>query len=143
MNICAGGILRKENKILLGKRSAHRSFYPHVWDIIGGHGESNETPEHTLVRELKEELDVIATEWKLLAVLPDQEPGLNEQYIYHVYLVTGWIGSPRNILIDEHDALGWFEIYEVLQLDLALSGYTEVFRRLAEEIPVRYNEREG
>jgi hypothetical protein len=46
-------------------------------------------------------------------------------------------------LIDEHDALGWFEIYEALQLDLALSGYAEVFRRLAEEIPARYNERKG
>jgi 8-oxo-dGTP diphosphatase len=137
VNICAGGILCKENKILLGKRSAHRSFYPHVWDIIGGHGTSNETPEQTLARELKEELDVIATEWKLLAVLPDQEPGLNEQYIYYIYVVTDWIGSPRNILIDEHDALGWFEIYKALQLDLALSVYAEVFRRLAEEIQAR------
>jgi 8-oxo-dGTP diphosphatase len=137
VNICAGGILCKENKILLGKRSAHRSFYPHVWDIIGGHGTSNETPEQTLTRELKEELDVIATEWKLLAVLPDQEPGLNEQYIYYVYVVIDWIGSPRNILIDEHDALGWFEIYKALQLDLALSVYAEVFRRLAEEIQAR------
>jgi len=59
------------------------------------------------------------------------------------HLVTGWIGSPRNILIDEHDAIGWFEIYEALQLDLALSGYAEVFRRLAEEIPARYNKRKG
>ena len=143
VNICAGGILCKENKIVLGKRSAHRSFYPHVWDIIGGHAASNETPEQVLARELKEELDVIATEWKLLTVLPDQEPGLNEQYIYYVYVVTDWIGTPRNILIDEHDALGWFEIYEVLQLDLALSGYVEVFRRLAEEIPARYDERKG
>jgi 8-oxo-dGTP diphosphatase len=143
VNICAGGILCRENKILLGKRSAHRSFYPHVWDIIGGHAASNETPEQALAGELKEELDVIATVWKLLAVLPVQEPGFNEQYIYYVYLVTGWIGSPRNVLIDEHDALGWFEIYEVLQLDLALSGYAEVFTRLAEEIPARSNERKG
>jgi 8-oxo-dGTP diphosphatase len=137
VNICVGGILCRENKILLGKRSAHRSFYPRVWDIIGGHAASNETPEQTLTRELKEELDVIATEWKLLTVLPDQELGLNEQYIYYVYVVTDWLGSPRNILIDEHDALGWFEISEALQLDLALSGYAEVFRRLAEEIPAR------
>ncbi len=136
VNLCAGGILCKEHKILLGRRSAHRSFYPNVWDIIGGHGASNETPELTLARELKEELDVIATEWKLLAVLPDLEPALKEQYIYYVYVVTGWIGSPRNILIDEHDALGWFEIYEALQLDLALPVYTEVFRRLAEESPM-------
>jgi NUDIX domain len=100
VNICAGGILCRENKILLGKRSAHRSFSPHVWDIIGGHAASNETPEQAL-------------------------------------------GSPRNVLIDEHDALGWFEIYEVLQLDLALSGYAEVFKRLAEEIPARSNERKG
>src|SRR5215467_453941 len=110
MNICTGGILYRENKILLGKRSAHRSFYPHVWDIIGGHGAGNETPEQTLVSELKEELAVIATEWKLLAVFPDQEAGLNEKDIYYVFLVIKRSGSPRNILIDEHDAIGWFEI---------------------------------
>ena len=121
----------------MGKRSAHRSFYPDVWDSIGGHVASNETPEQALARELKEELDVIATEWKLLAVLPNHEPGLNEQYIYYVYVVTDWIGSPRNILIDEHDAIGWFETYQALQLDLALSGHTEVFRRLAEERQAR------
>jgi len=143
VKICAGGILCRGNKIVLGKRSAHRSFYPDVWDIIGGHAASNETPEQTLARELKEELDVIATEWKLLAVLPDQEPGFNEQYIYYVYVVTDWIGSPRNISVDEHATLGWFEIYEALQLDLAPSAYAEVFRRLAAEIPARYNERKG
>lgn len=30
---CAGGILIKDNKILLGKRSGNRTFYPDVWDI--------------------------------------------------------------------------------------------------------------
>jgi 8-oxo-dGTP diphosphatase len=130
LKICVGGILFKENKILLGKRSAHRTFYPNVWDLIGGHGESNETPEQTLARELKEELDVVATEVTLLIVFSHQEPVLNEHYTYYIYVVTDWIGSPRNVLSDEHDALGWFEIHEALQLDLALPIYVEVFQCL-------------
>jgi 8-oxo-dGTP diphosphatase len=122
--------LFKENKILLGRRSAHRSFYPNVWDLIGGHGEINESPEQTLARELKEELDVVATEVTLLTVFSHQEPTLNEPYTFYVYVVTDWIGSPRNVLSDEHDALGWFEIHEALELDLALPIYTKVFQRL-------------
>jgi 8-oxo-dGTP diphosphatase len=137
VKVCAGGILFKEGQLLLGKRAAHRTFYPHVWDQIGGHGESNETPEQTLVRELKEELDVVAIEMKLLTVFAHQEPVLNEHYTYYIYVVTDWIGSPSNVLSDEHDALGWFEIHEALQLDLALPIYTEVFQRLKEELQAR------
>jgi 8-oxo-dGTP diphosphatase len=124
LNVYVGGILFKENRLLLGKRSAQRTFYPDVWDIIGGHAESNETPEQTLIRELKEELDVTATSTELLAVLTDQES------ILYIYLVTSWTGMIRNASPNEHDELGWFEVYEAVQLKLALSRYTEVFHRL-------------
>ncbi|EFH84464.1 NUDIX hydrolase [Ktedonobacter racemifer] len=130
MNVCVGGILLKENKLLLGKRAAHRTFYPNVWDIVGGHAESNETPEQTLIRELKEELDVTATAIKLLTVLTSQEPVRHEEYTLYIYLVTEWTNTPRNVLPDEHDSLHWFEIHEALQLDLALPIYTEVFTQL-------------
>ena len=32
--------------------------FPNHWDLIGGHVEEGETPEQTLVREVKEELDI-------------------------------------------------------------------------------------
>lgn len=53
LNSCVGGILLKESKLLLGKRSGERAFYPRVWDLIGGHVENYETPEQALMRELQ------------------------------------------------------------------------------------------
>src|SRR5437868_2489944 len=44
MRICAGGLLVRDRQILFARRSADRSFYPGVWDVIGGHCERDETP---------------------------------------------------------------------------------------------------
>ena len=44
----SAGILFQDGRILLGKRSANRDFYPNVWDLFGGHSEKKETPEETL-----------------------------------------------------------------------------------------------
>ena len=56
--ICSGGILYRDGRILLAKRSCTREFYPDVWDIVGGHREEDEEPEKTLVREMQEEIGV-------------------------------------------------------------------------------------
>ena len=85
---CAAGILKKDNKILLGKRSESLKFYPNVWDISGGHCEKNETLENTLVRELQEEIGVTATEFHHLAQLSEENASSYGNHEYHVYLVT-------------------------------------------------------
>lgn len=137
MTICVGGILLKDSKLLLGKRSGERTFYPRVWDIIGGHVEDHEIPEQALIRELQEELNVRATKVKLLAILTDQEIMTGEQFCLYIYLVTNWISVPINAAPDEHEMLGWFGIHEAVQLDLALPKYTEVFHKLEQELPTR------
>jgi 8-oxo-dGTP pyrophosphatase MutT (NUDIX family) len=42
-------------RVLLGRRSSSRTFYPNVWDVFGGHVEPGEQPVETLIRELQEE----------------------------------------------------------------------------------------
>ena len=44
----------------------NKRFYPNVWDIIDGHCIDSETPEETLIRELKEEIGVIPISFSLL-----------------------------------------------------------------------------
>ena len=48
MRICAGGLLVRQGRILLARRSADRSFYPGVRDVIGGHCERDEAPADAL-----------------------------------------------------------------------------------------------
>jgi 8-oxo-dGTP diphosphatase len=69
MRICAGGLLMRGDEILLAKRSEDRTFYPGVWDVIGGHCEGNKTPADALLRELAEEIGVRALVFEEIAVL--------------------------------------------------------------------------
>jgi mutator protein MutT len=60
----AYGILLKESKILLTlKRSGP---YEGLWDLPGGGIECGETPEHTLKRELLEEVGIVAEQFEFL-----------------------------------------------------------------------------
>jgi 8-oxo-dGTP diphosphatase len=63
MRECVAALIVKNQKILLGQRSAERSFYPGVWDVFGGHVEPQESYQQALLRELHEELGIIPTAW--------------------------------------------------------------------------------
>jgi mutator protein MutT len=127
MNICVAGILAHNDRILLGKRSENRAFYPNVWDCIGGHCQPGESPEQTLRRELSEELGVLPLIWHSLTVLHDPQPDRHGAYEYVLYLVTKWQGTPQNMAPDEHTEIRWFTVHEAGRLDLAHPDYPTVF----------------
>ena len=129
--VCVGGVLLRDNKILLGKRSPDRQFYPGLWDIVGGHRQHNESLEQCLSREPKEEVDVTPTEFRHIAEFNDPLCRIDGRNELHVYLVTEWTGVARNLLPDEHSQLEWFEIEEACHLQLAYHGYPRLFRSLA------------
>ena len=92
MKTCVGAFLVRNGLVLLGLRSEHRSFYPGVWDAIGGHAESSESPRAALIRELNEEIQVTPIEFVELATLSEQQPNINGEAMYHIFLVTRWDG---------------------------------------------------
>ena len=113
-------------KILLGKRSKHRTSYPNVWDMIGGHCENAEIPKQTLVRELQEEIGVTPIQFEHIKTLFDS----NNDHTYYVFVVTDWKGEPESLQPEEHSTIGWFSINEALKLELALLVYRELFTSL-------------
>ena len=130
-NICVGGILFRDNRILLAKRSRARRVYPGVWDILGGHSSPGEDPEQCLIREPHEEIGIIPTRFRQVATLDIPGPICDSTQVLYVFLVTDWTGEPRNLQPDEHSELAWFHTGEACGLDLALSGYRELFESLA------------
>jgi 8-oxo-dGTP diphosphatase len=126
----AAGMLYGQGRLLLGKRSAHRTAYPGVWDLPGGHVEVGETAEQALVRELREELGVTPRQWREWAVL--RAPAMGDERArllrVHLFLVTQWEGEPRNLLPDEHDAVAWFTLDDAANLTLAHAEYPRLFR---------------
>ena len=128
-------LIIRSNRILLGRRSRTRLFYPDVWDLFGGHVEPGEAHEGTLVRELREELGITSTAWRFLETLTADIPRKTESdeppdlLIAHLYLVTAWRGRPANRQLDEHSAIGWFSLAQAIQLPLADPIYPELFAR--------------
>ena len=58
--IILGGVIVKDNKVLVIQRSADEEAYPNLWEIPSGKKEPFEKSEDAVVREVKEEtgLDV-------------------------------------------------------------------------------------
>jgi len=109
----AGAFLLQKKKILLEKRPPDSKVYPNCWDTPGGHLESNETPEQALVREMKEELNIVCKRFYLACVQDDREPGSNCFYRHFVYIVKAWEGEPRSL---ENREIKWFGLEEALCL---------------------------
>ena len=133
---CAAGILIRYLKILLVKRSASRSFYPNVWDLPGGHLEAGESPEAALVRELREELGIVATAFESLGTFQELSPEGYGWYKYYVYLVTGWRGTVANRQLEGIRRLdGWHlkilvtSTWRILSMRSSFSTLCNVSRR--------------
>ncbi|MDE0427778.1 MAG: NUDIX domain-containing protein [Candidatus Poribacteria bacterium] len=126
IKVCALGILFRNGKILLGKRAKRRTSYPNVWDMIGGHCESDETLEQTLIRELQEEIGVTPIRFEHISTLYDS----NNDHTYYVFVVKDWKGEPECLQPEEHARIGWFSINETLKLELALPVYRDLFTSL-------------
>jgi 8-oxo-dGTP diphosphatase len=126
-----GALIIHSDRILLGKRSSRRAFYPNVWDVFGGHIEPREQPNQTLVRELQEELGITPTQWMGLETIMENVPAQNDNppdvLIAHFYCVTAWLGIAFNRQPHEHSTIQWFSYAEAVQLDLADPVYPRLF----------------
>jgi 8-oxo-dGTP diphosphatase len=128
MRTCAGGLLIRGDELLLAKRSPDRSFYPGVWDVIGGHCEDGEAPGDALVREVEEEIGVTPRTFKEIAVLAEPQPAKHGEATYHIFLVTAWDGGEPRLQGPEHSELRWVSLDHASALPLAHPRYDQVFR---------------
>ena len=83
------------DKILLGEKK--RGFAVGILNGVGGKLEENETAEEALIRETQEEISVTPTEFEKRAVIwfDSFYKGEKVNYPCHVYLVTKWLGEPK------------------------------------------------
>jgi 8-oxo-dGTP diphosphatase len=137
--VCVGAVLIRgvdhgrdgSALVLLGRRAANREFYPDVWDVLGGHLEPGETSEQALVRELREEISVTPTAWASLGEFRESLSGENGSIVLHLYAVTSWNGTPRNLASEEHSEVSWFAVEAACRLTFAHPSYPKILRRAA------------
>lgn len=122
-----GAVLVRDNRILLGLRSAAKADAAACWDLIGGRLEQGETFEQACLREIEEELGVRAVVGDELYRV--QLPSGAE---YRIFRVTRWSGEPR-LANAEHSALAWVTPEEACALTpLAAKEYLSIFKTLIE-----------
>ena len=115
-------LVNDDGQVLLGLRAPHKKAWPDHWDAIGGRVEAGETAEQAMIREVGEEIGVVAIAFHELASVPEPRPDLYGKSIATLYAVTSWAGGePRNAS-DEHVRLEWFSEQQLASLN-ALAGY--------------------
>ncbi len=115
-------IINDKNELLLQKRSASKKSHPNCWDISGaGHVKSGENVIDGAIRELKEELGVVAKEQDLqyIATIKSTKNPKNMEFQY-VYLLR------CNKKIDEY-------IFEDKEVSEVKYVYYEELEKMVEE----------
>jgi 8-oxo-dGTP pyrophosphatase MutT (NUDIX family) len=126
-NLAAGFLIDAASRVLLGRRAAWKAIWPGHWDCIGGHIEAGESTEAALIREIREEAGVIATDYAPLGVLEKPDVRLS------LYVVRAWSGGAPTNCSDEHDELHWFSVEEMRALPLLVPyGYPDLLDRTAQ-----------
>jgi 8-oxo-dGTP diphosphatase len=119
------GILFRNGSVLAGQRK-HTTRYPFKWEFPGGKLEPGETPREALIRELHEELGIVAS--------PDTEFYTQEwdygdlSYRIYYFMVPVFTGEPVNHTFEQ---IKWVEPAELLKMDI-LEGNRVVVERLVE-----------
>ncbi|GLO63244.1 DNA mismatch repair protein MutT [Vibrio sp. MACH09] len=125
---CVSFILLKDDNVLLEKRSEYKRTDPGLINIPGGHMDEGETQRQTLCREVKEELNVVPTQYQYLCSLYHPT---SELQLIHYYIVDQWQGE---ITAQEAEDVQWFKLASVqlaIEADnIALAEVARVSRYL-------------
>ncbi len=73
-------LYNKKGQILLQLRSAYKKRFANHWGLFGGHIDKGETPEETLIREIKEELGYEVRGATKFKVSPPEDDPLHIYY---------------------------------------------------------------
>ncbi len=122
-------VRNNEGKIMLVKRA----FDPAkgMWDVPGGFMDWGEEAEQSIVREMKEELDVKFTPSKLLFAITDWYPfrGLNISVV-NLYFAGTMTETPKQD--DDVAGIGWFGLDELPE-NIAFGHIRQAFTALRQE----------
>ena len=108
-------VIQHQNKILAVQRGpAKYAYISEKWEFPGGKMETGESEEQTIIREIREELDMqIKVQSKLLTV---EHPYPDFHLTMHTYLCETEAREPK---LTEHLAYRWLSMNELAEMDWA------------------------
>ena len=106
------GIIRRENRVLLGQRPPNGSLAG-LWEFPGGKIEMGEQPEQALVRELREELNIEVEVGSLCFSTTHNYGEVGVLLLF--FEIKYWKGQPKAI---HHGDIRWAEVSELQDIPL-------------------------
>jgi len=123
MIVVAGALVDEKGRFLMQKRAAGKA-HGGLWEFPGGKVEPGEFVEIALIRELDEELGIVAGRDFIepLGFASALDEAGRREIVLLLYKISRWTGTPRARL---GEAIGWFSPEEIGSLarpplDLAL-----------------------
>jgi 8-oxo-dGTP diphosphatase len=101
--VAACALIDPDGRVLLAQRPADKAMGG-LWEFPGGKMEPGETPEATLIRELREELGIAVKEACLAPFTFASHAYTDFHLLMPLYLCRRWEGVPQPL---EHAALKW------------------------------------
>ena len=107
--VASVALINSDNQILIAQRPKEKHLSG-LWEFPGGKVEKNESPENTLIRELKEELNVNINQ-KCVAPLTFSEFDYKEfNLLLLLYVCRRWDGDPESM---ENNPIKWVKSNEL------------------------------
>ena len=95
--------------------------YPNMWDIPGGHVEKFESPEQCIIREMKEEINLILDDFELFS-----EIEFEDRIEYTFWAQADFVAD--ELELTEGQKWKWFTEEEAKQTQLAY-GFNEIVEK--------------
>lgn len=114
--LVVAALIKKNNDILIARRSTGDENVLGKWEFPGGKVEPNETEEHAIEREIKEEfeLDIKANKYITNNVC-EYPTKIVDLRLYECEYISG------EFKLHDHSEYKWVNINELLNYDLALA----------------------
>ena len=101
--VAACALVDVDGRVLLAQRPPNKPMAG-LWEFPGGKVEANERPEDTLIRELKEELDIVVSEPCLAPLTFASHLYPDFHLLMPLYVCRRWEGTVQPL---EGQALAW------------------------------------
>ena len=119
-------IMDDEGKVFLAKRGKNVRNESGKWVFPGGGVEFGEHVEDTIVREIKEELEIDIEVVELLCVNNNIIPTEKQHWISPCFICKITSGTPQILEPEKCDDIGWFTVEEALKLPLSLATSSDL-----------------
>ena len=128
-----GGFLYnpKTRSVLLQKRDLNTKANPGLWGFFGGSSEGEETPEQSIIRELKEELNIDVMPGSLQPLRTYFNEKFKRQS--YIFVIESELKKSEMVLAEGED-FDWISLENVLSYDL-----TENTRKSLEVLIEKYS----